>query len=114
MLEDIAHLTGGKAIFKDLGIQLENINLKDLGRAKRVVIDAENTTITEGAGDKKATEGRAEMIRKEIDKTDSDYDREKLQERLAKLAGGVGQGKGGGATETAMKERKALYADTLH
>src|SRR3954463_11119388 len=78
MLEDIATLTAGRAIFKDLGIQLEQVQLRDLGRAKRVVIDAENTTITEGAGDKKATEGRAEMIRKEIDKTDSDYDREKL------------------------------------
>src|SRR5262245_627544 len=81
MLEDIAILTGGKALFKDLGIQLENVQLRDLGRAKKVKIDAENTTITEGAGDKKAIEGRAEMIRREIDKTDSDYDREKLQER---------------------------------
>jgi chaperonin GroEL len=114
MLEDIATLTKGKAIFKDLGIQLENIQLSDLGRAKKVKVDAENTTITEGAGDKKAIEGRAEMIRKEIDKTDSEYDREKLQERLAKLAGGVAQVKVGGATETAMKERKALYEDALH
>ncbi|HEY7154561.1 MAG TPA: chaperonin GroEL, partial [Gemmataceae bacterium] len=84
MLEDIAALTKGKAIFKDLGIKLESIQLSDLGRAKRVKIDAENTTITEGAGDKKAIEGRCEMIRREIDKTDSEYDREKLQERLAK------------------------------
>src|SRR5690606_20450078 len=114
MLEDIAILTGGKAIFKDLGIQLENVKLSDLGRAKRVKVDAENTTITEGAGDKKAIDGRAEMIRREIDKTDSEYDREKLQERLAKLAGGVAQIKVGGATETAMKERKALYEDALH
>ncbi|MGE0529493.1 MAG: chaperonin GroEL, partial [Bdellovibrionales bacterium] len=103
MLEDIATLTGGKAIFKDLGIQLENVKLSDLGRAKKVVIDAENTTITEGAGEKKAIEGRAEMIRREIGVTDSEYDREKLQERLAKLAGGVAVLKVGAATETEMK-----------
>ena len=114
MLEDIATLTGGKAIFKDLGIQLESIQLSDLGRAKKVKVDAENTTITEGAGDKKAIEGRCEMIRREIEKTDSDYDREKLQERLAKLAGGVAQVKVGAATETEMKERKALFEDALH
>src|SRR6201997_2011370 len=114
MLEDIATLTGGKAIFKDLGIQLENIQLRDLGRAKKVKVDAENTTITEGAGDKRAIDGRCEMIRREIDNTDSDYDREKLQERLAKLAGGVAQIKVGAATETEMKERKALYEDSLH
>src|SRR5436309_6456080 len=114
MLEDIATLTGGKAIFKDLGIQLENIQLRDLGRTKKVKIDAEYTTITEGAGDKKAIDGRVEMIRREIEKTDSDYDREKLQERLAKLAGGVAQIKVGAATETEMKERKALYEDSLH
>src|SRR5690242_15188879 len=114
MLEDIATLTGGRAIFKDLGIQLENIQLRDLGRAKKVKVDAENTTITEGAGEKKAIEGRAEMIRREIENTDSDYDREKLQERLAKLAGGVAQVKVGAATETEMKERKALYEDSLH
>src|SRR6516164_9754322 len=114
MLEDIATLTGGKAIFKDLGIQLENVQLRDLGRAKKVKIDAENTTITEGAGDKKAIEGRCEMIRREITTTDSEYDREKLQERLAKLAGGVAQVKVGAATETEMKERKALYEDALH
>src|SRR5579871_4266671 len=114
MLEDIATLTGGRAIFKDLGIQLENVQLRDLGRAKKVKVDAENTTITEGAGDKKATEGRCEMIRREIEKTDSEYDREKLQERLAKLAGGVAQIKVGAATETEMKERKALYEDALH
>src|SRR4029077_5347778 len=88
ILEDLATLTGGKAIFKDLGIQLENIKLSDLGRAKKVKVDAENTTVTEGAGDKKAIEGRVEMIRKEIEKTDSDYEREKLQERLAELGGG--------------------------
>src|SRR5213080_1286053 len=114
MLEDIAALTGGKAIFKDLGIQLENVKLTDLGRAKKVRIDAENTTITEGAGDKKAIEGRAEQIRREIEHTDSEYDREKLQERLAKLAGGVAQVKVGAATETEMKERKALFEDALH
>src|SRR5262249_20683949 len=114
MLEDLATLTGGRAIFKDLGIQLENITLKDMGRAKKVVIDAENTTLTEGAGDKKAIEGRCEMIRREITVTDSEYDREKLQERLAKLAGGVAQIKVGAATETEMKERKALYEDALH
>jgi chaperonin GroEL len=113
-LEDIAALTGGKAIFKDLGIQLENIKLSDLGRAKKIKIDAENTTITEGAGDQKAVDGRVEMIRKEIERTDSEYDVEKLQERLAKLAGGVAQLKVGAATETEMKERKALYEDALH
>src|SRR5207302_137557 len=114
ILEDLAILTGGKPIFKDLGIQLENVKLSDMGRAKKVKIDAENTTVTEGAGDKKALEGRCEMIRKEIDKTDSEYDVEKLQERLAKLAGGVAQLKVGAATETEMKERKALYEDALH
>jgi chaperonin GroEL len=114
MLEDIATLTGGRAIFKDLGIQLEHVELRDLGRAKKVKIDAENTTITEGAGDKKAIEGRCEMIRRELKTTDSEYDREKLQERLAKLAGGVAQIKVGAATETEMKERKALYEDALH
>jgi chaperonin GroEL len=113
MLEDIAILTGGKAIFKDLGIKLENVQLTDLGRCKRVKIDAENTTITEGKGSKAAIEGRCELIRKEIEKTDSEYDREKLQERLAKLAGGVAQIKVGAATETEMKERKALYEDAL-
>src|SRR5436305_696012 len=114
MLEDIATLTGGRAIFKDLGIQLENVQLRDLGRAKKIKIDAENTTITEGAGDAKAIEGRCEMIRRELKTTDSEYDREKLQERLAKLAGGVAQLKVGAATETEMKERKALYEDALH
>ena len=114
MLEDIATLTGGRAIFKDLGVQLENVQLRDLGRAKKVRVDAENTTITEGAGEKRAIDGRTEMIRREIEKTDSDYDREKLQERLAKLAGGVAQIKVGAATETEMKERKALYEDALH
>src|SRR6201997_3804234 len=114
MLEDIAALTGGRAIFKDLGIQLENIQLRDLGRAKKVKVDAENTTITEGAGDKKAIDGRVEMIRREIKTTDSEYDREKLQERLAKLAGGVAQIKVGAATEVEMKEKKARVEDALH
>ncbi|HMP58270.1 MAG TPA: chaperonin GroEL [Gemmatales bacterium] len=114
MLEDIAILTGGKAIFKDLGIQLENIKLTDLGQAKKLRVDSENTTIIEGAGKKDAIEGRCDLIRKEIEKTTSDYDREKLQERLAKLAGGVAQIKVGAATETEMKERKALYDDSLH
>jgi chaperonin GroEL len=114
MLEDIATLTGGRAIFKDLGIQLENLQLRDMGRAKKVKVDAENTTITEGAGDKRAIDGRCEMIRREIGVTDSEYDREKLQERLAKLAGGVAQIKVGAATETEMKERKALYEDAHH
>jgi len=131
MLEDIAILTGGKAIMKDMGIQLEALAqltpdevrkgkqpepavVAMLGRAKKVRIDSENTTITEGKGSQAAIDGRAESIRKEIDKTDSEYDREKLQERLAKLAGGVAVVKVGGATETAMKERKALYEDSLH
>jgi chaperonin GroEL len=111
MLEDIAILTGGTAIFKDLGIQLDKVELSQLGRAKKVKIDAENTTITQGAGKKDKIEGRCTTIRAEIEKTDSEYDREKLQERLAKLAGGVAQIKVGGATETEMKERKALYED---
>lgn len=114
MLEDIAVLTGGKAIFKDLGIQLESVKLTDLGQAKKVRVDSENTTIIEGAGSKEAIQGRCELIKKEIEKTDSDYDREKLQERLAKLSGGVAQIKVGAATETEMKERKALYEDALH
>ena len=113
MLEDIAVLTGGKAIFKDLGIKLENVELTDLGTAKKVFVDSENTTIVQGAGAKGAVEGRAEQIRREIDETDSEYDREKLQERLAKLAGGVAQISVGAATETAMKERKDLIDDAL-
>ena len=112
-LEDIAVLTNGKAIFKDLGIKLENIELSDLGVAKKVIIDAENTTIVQGAGSKASIEGRAEQIRREIEVTESEYDREKLQERLAKLAGGVAQIKVGAATETAMKERKDLIDDAL-
>ena len=113
MLGDIAVLTGGKAIFKDLGIKLENVQLSDLGVAKKIKIDAENTTVVQGAGAKADIEGRAEQIRREISETDSEYDREKLQERLAKLAGGVAQISVGGATETAMKERKDLIEDAL-
>jgi chaperonin GroEL len=114
MLEDIAILTGGKAITEDLGIKLENIKLEDLGRAKKVVVDKDNTTIVEGAGKSSAIEGRIKQIRAQIDETTSDYDREKLQERLAKLAGGVAVIKVGAATETAMKEKKARVEDALN
>ncbi len=114
MLEDIATLTGGKAITEDLGIKLENIKLEDLGKAKKVVVDKDNTTIVEGAGKTAAIEGRIKQIRAQIDETTSDYDREKLQERLAKLAGGVAVIKVGAATETAMKEKKARVEDALN
>jgi len=114
MLEDIAILTGGKAITEDLGIKLENIKLEDLGKAKKVVIDKDNTTIVEGAGKTTVIEGRIKQIRAQIDETTSDYDREKLQERLAKLAGGVAVIKVGAATETAMKEKKARVEDALN
>jgi chaperonin GroEL len=114
MLEDIAVLTGGKAITEDLGIKLENLQLQDLGRAKRVVIDKDNTTIVEGAGTKKAIEGRVKQIRTQIEDTTSDYDREKLQERLAKLVGGVAVIKVGAATESEMKEKKARVEDAMH
>jgi chaperonin GroEL len=114
MLEDIAVLTGGKAITEDLGIKLENIKLTDLGRAKKVVIDKDNSTIVEGAGKSKEIEGRIKQIRAQIEETTSDYDREKLQERLAKLAGGVAVIKVGAATETAMKEKKARVEDALN
>ncbi len=114
MLQDIAVLTGGKAITEDLGIKLENVQLSDLGRAKRVVIDKDNTTIVEGRGDPKAIEGRVKEIRAQIEKTTSDYDREKLQERLAKLVGGVAVIKVGAATETEMKEKKARVEDAMH
>ena len=113
ILEDIATLTGGRAIFKDLGIKLESVELADLGKAKKIRIDAENTTVVQGAGDSTQIEGRAEQIRREIGETESEYDREKLQERLAKLAGGVAQINVGAATETAMKERKDLVDDAL-
>jgi chaperonin GroEL len=114
MLEDIAILTGGKAITEDLGIKLENIKLEDLGRAKKIVIDKDNTTLVEGAGKAQGIEGRIKQIRAQIDETTSDYDREKLQERLAKLAGGVAVVKVGAATETAMKEKKARVEDALN
>jgi chaperonin GroEL len=114
MLEDIAILTGGKAITEDLGIKLENIKLEDLGKAKKIVVDKDNTTIVEGAGKSSAIEGRIKQIRAQIDETTSDYDREKLQERLAKLAGGVAVVKVGAATETAMKEKKARVEDALN
>jgi chaperonin GroEL len=114
MLQDIATLTGGKAITEDLGIKLENVQLSDLGRAKRVVIDKDNTTIVEGKGKPAEIEGRVKEIRAQIDKTTSDYDREKLQERLAKLVGGVAVIKVGAATETEMKEKKARVEDAMH
>ena len=111
MLGDLAVLTGGTAIFKDLGISLDTVKLSDLGRAKKFRITSEETTVVGGAGKKDEIDGRAEQIRKEIENTDSDYDREKLQERLAKLAGGVAQINVGAATETEMKERKFLLED---
>jgi len=114
MLEDIAILTDGKMIAEELGIKLENITVKDLGRAKRVIIDKDNTTVVEGAGKKSAIEGRIAQIRAQIEETTSDYDREKLQERLAKLAGGVAVVKVGAATEVEMKEKKARVEDALH
>ncbi|HEX9188036.1 MAG TPA: chaperonin GroEL, partial [Vicinamibacteria bacterium] len=114
MLEDIAILTGGKAITEDLGIKLENLKLDDLGKAKKITIDKDNTTIVEGAGTTKTIEGRVKQIRTQIDETTSDYDREKLQERLAKLVGGVAVIKVGAATETEMKEKKARVEDAMH
>jgi chaperonin GroEL len=114
MLQDMGVLTGGQVIAEELGLKLENVTLKDLGRAKKVVIDKDNTTIIEGAGTKKEIEGRCNEIRKQIEETTSDYDREKLQERLAKLAGGVAVLKVGAATETEMKEKKARVEDALH
>ncbi len=114
MLEDIATLTGGRALTEDLGIKLENVQLRDLGRAKRVVVDKENTTIIEGAGKSAEIQGRISQLKKQIEETDSDYDREKLQERLAKLAGGVAVIHVGAATETEMKEKKARVEDALH
>src|SRR5437016_6060951 len=114
MMEDIAVLTAGKVISEDLGIKLENVKVEDLGRAKRIVVDKENTTIIEGAGKKADIQGRIGQIRKEIEETTSDYDKEKLQERLAKLAGGVAVVNVGAATETEMKEKKARGEDALH
>jgi chaperonin GroEL len=114
MLEDVAVLTGGKAITEDLGLKLENLTLEDLGRARTVTIDKDNTTIIEGAGLKPAIEGRVKQLRAQIEDTTSDYDREKLQERLAKLVGGVAVIKVGAATETEMKEKKARVEDAMH
>jgi chaperonin GroEL len=114
MLEDIAILTGGKAITEDLGLKLENIKLEDLGKAKKVTIDKDNTTIVEGGGSSNAIEGRVKQIRTQVEDTTSDYDREKLQERLAKLVGGVAVIKVGAATETEMKEKKARVEDAMH
>src|SRR5690349_3119765 len=114
MLEDIAILTGGKAIMEETGIKLEGVRLEDLGRAKRITVDKDNTTIVDGAGQQKSIEGRIKQLRTQIDETTSDYDREKLQERLAKLAGGVAVIRVGAATETEMKEKKARVEDALH
>ena len=114
MLEDISILTAGKAIMEETGIKLEGVRLEDLGRAKRVTVDKDNTTIIEGAGDEKGIQGRIKQLRAQIEETTSDYDREKLQERLAKLAGGVAVIKVGAATETEMKEKKARVEDALH
>jgi len=114
MMEDIAVLTGGKCITEDLGIKLESVGLEDLGRAKSIVVDKENTTIVEGYGKNSDIQGRVNQIRRQIEETTSDYDREKLQERLAKLAGGVAVINVGAATESEMKEKKARVEDALH
>jgi chaperonin GroEL len=114
MLEDIAILTGGKSLTEDLGIKLENVQIEDLGKAKKIVIDKDNTTIVEGAGKQAGIEGRVKQIRTQVEETTSDYDREKLQERLAKLVGGVAVIKVGAATETEMKEKKARVEDAMH
>jgi chaperonin GroEL len=114
MLEDIATLTGGKAITEDLGIKLENVKLEDLGRAKKITIDKDNSTIIEGAGKSADIEGRVKQIRSQVENTTSDYDKEKLQERLAKLVGGVAVIKVGAATETELKEKKARVEDAMH
>src|SRR3954469_18043926 len=114
MLEDIAVLTGGKAIFEDLGIQLENVNLTDLGRAKKVKIDKDNTVVIEGAGKKDMIKGRVQLIQNELEKSTSDYDKEKLSERIAKLSGGVAKINVGAATESEMKEKKARVEDAMH
>jgi chaperonin GroEL len=114
MLQDIATLTGARALMEELGVDLENLELKDLGRAKKVTVDKETTTIVEGAGKQTDIKGRIDAIRNEIEATTSDYDREKLQERLAKLSGGVAQINVGAATEAEMKEKKARVEDALH
>jgi chaperonin GroEL len=114
MLEDIAIMTGGKAIFEDLGEPLEKVKIEELGKAAKIIVDADNTTIIKGAGAPADVSARIKQIRREIEATTSDYDREKLQERLAKLSGGVAQVNVGAATESAMKELKARYEDALH
>src|SRR5207253_3644475 len=114
MLEDIATLTGGKLISEDLGIKLESVKLEDLGRAKKITVDKDNTTIVEGSGKQNDIQGRVTTIRHQIEETTSDYDREKLQERLAKLVGGVAVIKVGAATETELKEKKARVEDAMH
>jgi chaperonin GroEL len=114
MLQDIAIMVGGQAIFEDLGIQLENVQLSDLGRAKKIVIDKDNTTIIEGAGKTADLKARIDQIRKELEGSTSDYDSEKLEERIAKLSGGVAQVNVGAATESEMKEKKARVEDALH
>ena len=114
MLEDIAVMTGGKAIFEDLGVTLDKVKLKDMGRAQKVTIDADNTTIIKGAGSAADLSARVKQIRRDIEATTSDYDREKLQERLAKLAGGIAQVNVGASTESEMKEVKARFEDALH
>src|SRR5260370_3428640 len=114
MLQDTAALTGGKAITEDLGLKLENVQVNDLGRAKKITIDKDNTTIVEGKGKAAEIEGRVREIRSQVDKTTSDYDKEKLQERLAKLVGGVAVIKVGAATETEMKEKKDRVEDAMH
>jgi chaperonin GroEL len=114
MMEDISILTGGKAIMEETGLKLEGVKLEDLGRAKRVTVNKDNTTIIDGGGTSKAIEGRIKQLRTQLEETTSDYDREKLQERLAKLAGGVAIIKVGAATETEMKEKKARVEDALH
>src|SRR4029079_10485019 len=114
MLEDIAILTGGKLIAEELGLKLENVTVKDLGRVKRIVIDKDNTTLIDGAGKRADIEGRIKQIRAQIEETTSDYDREKLQERLAKLVGGVAVIRVGAATEVEMKEKKARVEDAMH
>jgi chaperonin GroEL len=114
MLEDIAILTGGKAVTEDLGIKLENVKMEDLGRAKKITIDKDNTTIVEGAGKSSEIEGRVKQIRTQVEDTTSDYDKEKLQERLAKLVGGVAVIKVGAATDTELKEKKARVEDAMH
>src|SRR5438094_8575565 len=114
MLEDIAILTGGKSLTEDLGIKLENVRIEDLGQAKKIVIDKDNTTIVEGNGKRSDIEARVKQMKRQIEDTTSDYDREKLQERLAKLVGGVAVLKVGAATETEMKEKKARVEDAMH